>query len=95
MLRAEEVAERLDVSKATVHRWEKKGDILQPYHLRKLCELYGMTAQELGFMSETATMDQQSIAVDTTSEVLASFRTTYLPPRLLGTVHRRTTSHLD
>jgi transcriptional regulator with XRE-family HTH domain len=39
-LSQDEVAERIGVSKATIHRWEKKGDIPQPYHLRQLCDLY-------------------------------------------------------
>lgn len=49
MYSLEEVAEKLGVTKSTVHRWEKKGDLPQPLHLRNLCELYKVTARELGF----------------------------------------------
>jgi transcriptional regulator with XRE-family HTH domain len=55
----QEVADKLGVSKAAVHRWEKKGDIPQPYHLRQLCELYGLPARELGFVE--LTVDVQTI----------------------------------
>jgi transcriptional regulator with XRE-family HTH domain len=56
----EEVAERLGVSKTTVYRWEKKGDLPQPYHLRKLCTLFDVTARELGF-DELDAVDVQTM----------------------------------
>jgi transcriptional regulator with XRE-family HTH domain len=48
-LTREEVAERLDVDPTTVTRWEKGATTPQPINLLKLCELYGVTAQALGF----------------------------------------------
>lgn len=83
-LSLEEVAKRLGVSRATVHRWEKKGDIPQPYHLGKLCDLYGITARELGFEvggEQTVTCEEQEPC-----DTLASFRASYLPLRLLRLV---------
>ncbi len=58
-LSQEEVAHKLGVSKATVHRWGKKGDVPQPCHLRELCTLYGMSARDLGFVE--LTVDVQTI----------------------------------
>ncbi|WP_322480819.1 helix-turn-helix transcriptional regulator, partial [Thermogemmatispora sp.] len=40
LLTLEEVAEAVGVSKATVCRWERAGDVPQPLHLRKLCQLF-------------------------------------------------------
>jgi len=59
-LSLEEVGEHLGVSKTTVYRWEKKGDIPQPYHLRELCKLYSMPARELGF-DERYAVDVQTV----------------------------------
>ena len=85
----QEVADRLGVSKAAVHRWEKAGDVPQPLHLRNLCTLFGMTARELGFDEEYARSDEQSITTDELSEghdPLAAFRASFLPMRLLHLV---------
>lgn len=73
-LSLQEVADALEVSKATIYRWEKKGDIPQPLHLRKLCDLYSMTAQELGF--DDAVIGEQTIATLEESErdALTAFR---------------------
>lgn len=84
-LSLEEAANRVGVSKATMHRWEKKGDIPQPYHLGKLCELYGISARELGF-SEPVAEEQPAIGEELEPDVLALFRATYLPLRLLRLV---------
>ena len=85
----EEVAEQLGVSKSTVHRWEKKGDVPQPYHIRKLCELYRVTARELGF-EEPYTIEVQTIteapeAIEEEGEVSA-FRRQHLISRLMSLV---------
>ncbi|RAQ94204.1 helix-turn-helix transcriptional regulator [Thermogemmatispora tikiterensis] len=52
MLTLDEVAEAVGVSKATVCRWEKAGDVPQPLHLRKLCELFQRSPLELGFTEQ-------------------------------------------
>src|SRR5438552_4197145 len=82
----QEVANRLGVSKAAVHRWEKEGDVPQPVHLRKLCELFGMTARSLGFDEAWVISDEQSVTTEDLSgehDPLASFRAGFLPMRLL------------
>lgn len=52
-LSIEEVAKRLEVDRATISRWETRGSIPQPYHMRKLCDFYGMTAEQLGFDADS------------------------------------------
>ncbi|WP_376796386.1 helix-turn-helix transcriptional regulator [Thermogemmatispora sp.] len=94
MLTLEEVAERVGVSKATVYRWEKEGDVPQPLHLRKLCELFGKSAVELGFQELEVRVEREP--VDGTdcepsgqgSEVLEGVRRECLPLRVLGLVWR-------
>jgi transcriptional regulator with XRE-family HTH domain len=86
-LSLEEVGERVGVSKTTVYRWEKKGDIPQPYHLRKLCTLFGMTARELGF-DERDALDVQTIHSGEQEEteearLLTAFRQQFLISRLM------------
>ncbi len=61
----DEVAAKIQVSKVTVHRWEREGDIPQPLHLRKLCTLYGKTAQELGFARQEPEPDEAVVDVQT------------------------------
>lgn len=89
-LSLEEVGGRLGVSKTTVYRWEKKGDIPQPYHLRELCTLFGMTARELGF-EEKYPVDVQTINSAESEEaeegrLLATFRQQNLISRLMRIV---------
>jgi transcriptional regulator with XRE-family HTH domain len=91
-LSQEEVAERLGVSKVTVHRWEKEGGIPQPIHLRELCTLFGVSARELGFTAqelgfEETAEDGESGAqeqVEKQEDALAVFRRECLTARLLG-----------
>ena len=86
-LSLEEVGTRVGVSKTTVYRWEKKGDIPQPYHLRELCTLFGVAARELGFDERDAVDGQtiQSGEQEETDEahVLAAFRQQFLISRLM------------
>ena len=81
----EEVAERIGVTKSTVHRWEKKGDLPQPLHIRKLCELFGVSARELGF--DECAVDVQTIAAKNEEaeeeSVLATFQKQNLISRLM------------
>ncbi len=43
------LADIFDVAMGTVGRWERGVAMPTPYHLRKLCALFGMSEQELGF----------------------------------------------
>ena len=52
LLSQEEVAEKLGVEARTVRRWESGAAIPQPYHQRKLCELYDIDPAELWQMIE-------------------------------------------
>src|SRR5713226_3282099 len=45
----EEAAEAIGIDHNTLYRWEAGKATPRRYNLRKLCEVYGMTAAELGF----------------------------------------------
>lgn len=45
----EEAAERLNIDKSTLQRWEKGTSSPQPINLQKLCNIYDATLAELGF----------------------------------------------
>jgi transcriptional regulator with XRE-family HTH domain len=85
-LSQDEVAAKIQVSKVTVHRWEKEGDVPQPLHLRELCKLYGKTAQELGFPAQPPELEEAAVAVQTSNDaenqeeegVLTAFRRHHL-----------------
>jgi transcriptional regulator with XRE-family HTH domain len=84
-LSQQEVAEKLGVSKSAVHRWEKKGDVPQPYHIRQLCDLYSMTARDLGFPEFT--VDVQTItdgehAQEPDNDALDAFRRRHVLRRI-------------
>ena len=48
----EEAAAAIGIDHITLHRWEAGRSTPRGYNLRKLCEVYGMTAAELGFDDE-------------------------------------------
>jgi DNA-binding XRE family transcriptional regulator len=85
----DEVAAQLEVSKVTVHRWEKAGDVPQPLHLRKLCDLFGKSAADLGFpeptddgsVTQTSTDHHHEAAAE--ANVLTAFRKHHLTSRLM------------
>src|ERR1700730_13007623 len=84
-LSQQEVADKIGVSKATIHRWEKQGDIPQPFHLRQLCDLYGVSARELGFAELTA--DVQTVTAlermqEPDNHALEAFRQRHMLGRL-------------
>ncbi len=95
-LSQDEVAAKLGVSKVTVHRWEKEGDVPQPLHLRELCTLFGKSARELGFTMQQlepqeAVVEGQTIngAMSAEAEdegVLTAFRQRNLISRLMRLV---------
>ena len=89
----DEVAAQLGVSKTTVHRWERAGDVPQPLHLRKLCDLFGKSAADLGF-PEPPTEPTENISATQTStdphheavaeaNALTAFRQHHLTSRLM------------
>ena len=55
----EQLAEKVEASAVTVSRWES-GILPSLYHRRKLCELFGKSPQELGFIREG--IDEESNA---------------------------------
>ena len=92
-LSQDEVAAQLGVSKVTVHRWEKAGDVPQPLHLRQICDLFGRSAADLGF-PEPPPVPTESVSVIQTStdlhhevaeeaNVLTTFRQHHLASRLM------------
>ncbi len=94
-LSQDEVAAKIQVSKVTVHRWEKEGDVPQPFHLRELCALYDKTAQELGFTVQQLGFEEAAVAVQTSNDaanaeaeigVLTTFRQHNLISRLMRMV---------
>ena len=48
----EEAAEAIGIDHLTLYRWEAGKSTPRGYNLRKLCEVYDMTAAELGFEDE-------------------------------------------
>lgn len=44
----EDVAGMLEVAPSTMRRWETEGKRPQPYHRKNLCDLFGMSEEELG-----------------------------------------------
>src|SRR5258708_1970600 len=67
-LSQDEVAAKLQVSKTTVYRWEREGDVPQPLHLRELCGLYGKPAQELGFTAQELMLEEVAVAVQASND---------------------------
>ena len=48
----EKVAREIGTEKKSVGRWERGETIPSPYYREKLCDLFGKSAQELGFVEE-------------------------------------------
>jgi len=53
-LSQEEAAERLNVGRSTVQRWERGEHSPQPMHQRKIDEVYGEALRQLGVFQERA-----------------------------------------
>src|SRR5437667_1996162 len=49
-----ELAEKLDTSFETVSRWERGTKALGAFYRKKLCDVFGKTAEELGFLVDPA-----------------------------------------
>ena len=60
----EQLAEQVGVSAVTVSRWES-GILPGLYHRSKLCELFGKSPQELGFMREGVDEERGAASPDT------------------------------
>jgi transcriptional regulator with XRE-family HTH domain len=50
----EHVAELVEASDYTVSQWERGKQFPRPYHIKRLCELFDMNAEELGLIREEA-----------------------------------------
>jgi transcriptional regulator with XRE-family HTH domain len=57
----EELAERLGVTPITVSRWENDVQRPRPYMMRKLCDVFGLSAEALGFLDVASLETSSSI----------------------------------
>src|SRR5215472_6039664 len=58
----QDVAEKIGTRADTVGCWERGVDMPSPRYQQKLCELFGKTPQELGFLQkEEGSRDQQPV----------------------------------
>lgn len=81
----EEASKRIEVDKATLMRWEKGKSLPQPMNLRKLCDVYELTARELGL--EMYVTEQPTIAfMEPQDDLYSAFLTQDLTLRLMKTM---------
>lgn len=66
-----EAAEAVGVDPQTFWRWENGEQRPQPYALRKLCEVFGMSAETLGFGRPSDDLDHAQSAEETFSGEVA------------------------
>lgn len=59
-----ELAEIIGVSTKTVHRWELGVSMPRAYYMRKLCEHFGKTPEELGFSDSAQTEVEDAIIAE-------------------------------
>lgn len=79
----EYVASCLGVDRMTVQRWEQNRTTPQPYHLERLCKLFGKTAIELGLVEEHLVVRQHAPEQEeATEDAYTSFRTAHFLLRL-------------
>ena len=79
----EYVASRLSVDRMTVQRWEQNRTTPQPYHLERLCKLFGKTALELGLVEEHLVVAQPANEQEeATDDAYTSFRSAHFLLRL-------------
>src|SRR5690349_186105 len=60
--RQQDVADQIQTSLVTVQRWERGTHQPSLYYLAKLCELFGLSAQELGLGEEAPSSPQSEPA---------------------------------
>lgn len=68
----EEAAERIGVDRATLIRWEKGKSSPQSVNIRRICDAYSMSAEELGFI-EAAPLPQVLVQSTATFPALTAF----------------------
>src|SRR5581483_11732295 len=74
----EYVASALGVDRVTVQRWEQHRTTPQPYHLERLCKLFGKTAVALGLVEEQLVVEQHiTESEEATDDAYASFRASH------------------
>src|SRR5579864_8114814 len=57
------VAEQVEVDVITVGRWERGERMPHPHHRQKLCMLFEMNAQDLGLVSMSPQMPNDTVAL--------------------------------
>ncbi len=83
----EEAAAELGVDRSTLLRWEKGKTTPQPMHVRKLCEIYGVSsASELDLEEEDSAGTQSATISDELDDVYTSYCKQALILRLLHIV---------
>src|SRR5437588_10296872 len=50
----DKLAEMMDVYRSYIGKWEREEVFPFPFYRQRLCELFGKTAQELGFISDVS-----------------------------------------
>src|SRR6266536_175087 len=55
----QKVADLLETNEMMVGRWERGERKTSPFYQEKLCDIFDMTAEELGFMSEPQTAKKE------------------------------------
>ncbi len=85
------VADLLGTSEVMVGRWEGGKKKTSPFYQEKLCDIFGMTAEELGFMSDSqTTKKEEEVRTDTDRECIHEQQDTSLrslsssPSQLIG-----------
>jgi transcriptional regulator with XRE-family HTH domain len=82
----DEAAAQIGVERSTLRRWEKGKTTPQPMHLRKLCEVYGLTAQELDLEEDPDGGVQALVLNESEAEELTAWRSQDLTLRLFRIV---------
>ncbi|HTK07740.1 MAG TPA: NB-ARC domain-containing protein [Ktedonobacteraceae bacterium] len=60
--RQQDIADQLETTITTIHRWERGCQQPGAYYRAKLCELFGLSAQELGLVGATPSLSEDEIA---------------------------------
>ncbi len=59
-LTQQEVASEIGTSALTINRWEQGKSFPQSYYLQKLCDFFGLSAEELGFIRRESSSDDEN-----------------------------------
>ncbi len=82
----EEAAERLGVDVNTLHKWEHGKATPRAYNLQRLCDVYGMSAQELGLEDDLVSGDVHD--VPPLEDALMGFQQQDLTLRLIRIIYQ-------